>query len=142
MIVSVATTSPRDTEVADGAPQQAPPPPPVHLALLPPGAAVAVSRTLLWLRSEPAALAGLAISGLALEAAILIWWVGAFSLAGHPGFPAPGVDALVWTLGDGAQGIGRFTLLLIVAFLPTMPPSRPRPAATDAWRWPLQSPVR
>lgn len=70
------------------------------------------------LRSAPAALLGLSLSGVALELALLAWWVRAFSLAGHPGFPAPTQDALLWTLGDGATGVRHFTLLLIVAFLP------------------------
>jgi alpha-1,6-mannosyltransferase len=77
-----------------------------------------LARALVWLRSETAALAGLALSGLLLEAAIAVWWVGAFSLAGHPGFPVPGLDALVWMLGYGATGVSHFMLLLIAAFLP------------------------
>jgi hypothetical protein len=75
-------------------------------------------RALCWLRSEPAALAGLGVAGLALASAVLIGWVGAFSLASHPGFPAVGLDALIWTLGDGAQGITRFALLLVAVFVP------------------------
>jgi alpha-1,6-mannosyltransferase len=118
MIDFVATVSPRETGAVDGAPEAPPSRVSPPLLRLPPGPASAVARAAGWLRAEPAALAGLAISCLALEAALLIWWAGAFSLAGHPGFPAPGQDALVWALGNGAQGIGRFALLLAAAFVP------------------------
>jgi alpha-1,6-mannosyltransferase len=125
MIGCVATTSPRDTGVVDGAPEAAPPRTPAPVLPGPGlgrGAFSVFPRRALgvfaWARSESVAVAGLAISGLVLAAAVLIGWLGAFSLAGHPGFPAPGQDALVWLLGDGSQGIGRFTLLLAAVFVP------------------------
>ncbi len=119
MIELVAPTSPLDAGVADPAPAAAAPHlPALLLLLLPSGFAATVARALVRLRPQPVALAGLALSGLALETAVLVWWVGSFSLFGHPGFPAPGQDALVWLLGTGSQGIGRFVFLLPVVFVP------------------------
>jgi alpha-1,6-mannosyltransferase len=69
-------------------------------------------------RSRAAALLGLALCGLVLEFALARWWLGAFSLAGHRGFPAPGQDPLIWLLGDGDPGMSHFLKLLVAAFVP------------------------
>ena len=70
------------------------------------------------LSSQTFALVGLSASGLALEFALLHWWLAGLSLSGHPGFPQPGLDPLVWLLGDGDAGMSRFLKLLVAAFVP------------------------
>lgn len=78
-----------------------------------------------WLRSAAAvvassnfALFSLVLSAVVFEVVLVRWWLGAFSLAGHPGFPAPGQDPLIWLLGDGDAGMSHFIRLLAVAFAP------------------------
>jgi hypothetical protein len=71
-----------------------------------------------WIGSPQVGLLGLALAGLLLEASLAFGWLGAFSLAGHPGFPAFGQDSLVWLLGDGPAGINHFLALLLTAFFP------------------------
>lgn len=71
-----------------------------------------------WVRSGQAWLPGLAAAGVLLELSLVVGWLGAFSIAGHPGFPSPGQDPLVWLLGDGPSGIDHFIVLLLAAFLP------------------------
>jgi alpha-1,6-mannosyltransferase len=67
---------------------------------------------------ERLSLAGLCLTALILEFALVRWWLGAFSIAGHPGFMAPGQDPLIWLLGDGDDGMSHFMRLLAVAFAP------------------------
>jgi alpha-1,6-mannosyltransferase len=71
-----------------------------------------------WLASNEAAITGLAVAGLALEFALLRWWLPALSFRGHPGFMAPGQDPLVWLLGDGDTGMVRLLQLFAAAFVP------------------------
>ncbi len=64
-----------------------------------------------------AAVAGLALTGLALELALALGWVRAFPLFDRPGWPGPG-DPIAWFLGSDAAGVNHFLLLLLAVFVP------------------------
>src|SRR5712692_10448405 len=71
-----------------------------------------------WLQSGHAALLGLVVAGVLVELSLVWGWLGAVSLAGHPGFPADGQDPLVWLLGDGPAAINHFLALVAAIFIP------------------------
>lgn len=71
-----------------------------------------------WLDSSQAAIVGVGVAGLLLEAALLLGWLSDLSWITHPGFFAFGTDGLVRALGGGATGIDRFVVLLLEISIP------------------------
>jgi len=70
------------------------------------------------IRATQLRLLGLAVTGALLEAALLLGWFPALSLAGHPAAPPRGLDPLVWRLGPGKAGVDHMLILLAIVFAP------------------------
>jgi hypothetical protein len=112
---------PARTQVA--APERGPRAEPPQSATI--GRVTSVNRIRCWtaagaaaVRSRAAATVALGLCGAALEFALVRGWLAAFSLAGHPGFPAVDQDPIVWLLDDGNTGMVRWLVLLAAAFVP------------------------
>jgi alpha-1,6-mannosyltransferase len=68
--------------------------------------------------SGRATLAGLVACGAILELVLIRGWLHAFSIPGHPGFPANNQDGLPWLLGDAPHAINHWLFLLAITFAP------------------------